>query len=158
MARQMTITRSRDMSRFNEAPVQTVPLDPVMAPYGALLLRVILGAMFLLHLYWKLQVSKGGADAWWASFATAGFPKYSQYYIISAEVVGGLLLIPGIMVRLAALYTLPLMGLTGYFWYAHKVAYFAPAPGELPILWGALLLVMALLGDGAGALRPSGRA
>src|SRR5262249_14949443 len=70
-------------------------LDQRTAPYGVLLLRVSLGALFWAHLYWKFFVLPGGLTQWWGNFATDGYPWFVPWYAISAEFVGALLLIPG---------------------------------------------------------------
>ena len=114
----------------------------------------MLGGMFVAHLYWKAHGFKGSGQDFVASFAVKEFPPALAYYIVSAEVLGALLLIPGIFTRAAAVYAIPLMGGAAYLWFKHKLIYFAPATGELPVFWGVMLLIQALLGDGAGAIRP----
>jgi len=130
-------------------------LDQRTGPYAALVLRVSLGALFLAHLYWKFFVLDGGFDAWWGNFAVRGYHWYVPYYAISAEVVGALCLIPGIFARWAALYAVPLMIGAAHFWLVRKGFYFTGAGGELPIVWGFMLIVLALLGDGPWALTAS---
>jgi putative oxidoreductase len=130
-------------------------LDRRSAPYAALLLRLALGALFIAHLYWKFFVLAGGFDAWWGNFEARGYAWYVPYYAISAEIVGALCLIPGIWARWAALYAVPLMFGAAQFWLVRKGFYFTAAGGELPIVWGVMLIVYALLGDGAWALARS---
>ena len=43
--------------------------------YGALLLRVLLGSLFIAHLYWKVAVLPGGLSAWWRGLLSAGYPR-----------------------------------------------------------------------------------
>jgi hypothetical protein len=45
-------------------------LDQRAGPYAALLLRVMLGVLFIAHLYWKFFVLEGGIARWWGAFAT----------------------------------------------------------------------------------------
>ena len=33
--------------------------------YGALLLRLLLGILFIAHLYWKIAILDGGLSTWW---------------------------------------------------------------------------------------------
>jgi putative oxidoreductase len=122
------------------------------APIGALLLRVLLGALFLAHLYWKFFVLKGGLHAWWEGLAKLGYSPVALVYVLSAEFAGALLLIPGICARWVALWAVPMMIGAARFWLARKGFYFTAAGGELPLVWLALLIIQAVLGDGACAL------
>jgi putative oxidoreductase len=130
-------------------------LDQRTAPYGVLLLRVLLGLLFWAHLYWKFFVLPGGLTQWWGNFSANGYPWFVPWYAISAEFVGALLLIPGIYARWASLYAVPLMIGAAQFWIVRKGFYFTAGGCELPIVWTILLLVQALLGDGPFALKPS---
>jgi putative oxidoreductase len=130
-------------------------LDQRTGPYAALLLRVILGVLFIAHLYWKFFVLEGGIARWWGDFATNGYPWFVPYYVISAELVGALCLIPGLYARWAALYAVPMMLGAAHFWSLRNGFYFAAAGSELPVVWSVMLIVQALLGDGIWAARPS---
>jgi putative oxidoreductase len=130
-------------------------LDQRTAPYGVLLLRVLLGLLFWAHLYWKFFVLPGGLTQWWGSFSANGYPWFVPWYAISAEFVGALLLIPGIYARWASLYAVPLMIGAAQFWLVRKGFYFTAAGCELPVVWTILLLVQVMLGDGPYALKPS---
>jgi len=126
--------------------------DQRTGPYAVLLLRLILGALFFTHLYWKFFVLPGGFDAWWGQFAARGYAWYVPYYAISAEIAGAVCLIPGICARWAALYAVPLMFGAAELWLRQKGFYFTVGGGEFPIVWGLALIVFALLGDGPFAL------
>ena len=130
-------------------------LDQRTAPYAALLLRVALGALFIAHLYWKLALLDGGLPHWWAGLLGNGYPWFVPYYVISAEFVGAVCLIPGLYARWAALYAVPMMIGAAWFWVRRKGFYFTGAGAELPLLWAAALIILALLGDGAWAALPS---
>jgi putative oxidoreductase len=128
-------------------------IDSRLAPYGALLLRVALGLMFIAHAYLKVAVfTVPGFEGF---LAKTGYPTALAWPIILAETLGGMALIAGFYSRLVSLALLPIL--------AGAVAIHAPngwlftAPGggwEYP----AFLLVaggaLALVGDGAYALRP----
>lgn len=120
--------------------------------FAALLLRVSLGLMFIAHVYWKLAIHPGGFATWWANFATYGYPRLVPYYVVSAEVAGALFLIPGIQTRWVSLYAVPLMLGAAHFWFVRNGFFFTAAGCELPLVWAVMLLVQALLGDGAYAL------
>src|SRR5947208_2651297 len=78
------------------------------AGFGPVLLRVLLGTLFIAHLYWKIAVLPGGLPAWWSGLAKSGYPAFVPAYVLSAELAGALLLIPGVMARYAALYAMPM--------------------------------------------------
>jgi putative oxidoreductase len=117
-----------------------------------LMLRVLLGLLFLAHLYWKFAVLPGGLDAWWSGLVRAGYPAFVPAYVLSAEIAGAFLLIPGIFPRLVALYALPMMVGAAQFWFVRKGFYFTFAGAEMPLVWAALLAILAVAGDGRWAL------
>ena len=120
--------------------------------YAPLVLRLPLGALFIAHLYWKLAVLPGGVGAWWSGLEKAGYPAFVPAYVLSAELVGAALLIPGVLTRYAALYAMPMMAGAAQFWLARKGFYFTQGGAELPLVWLALLGLQVMLGDGLLAL------
>jgi putative oxidoreductase len=126
-------------------------IDQRTAPYAALLLRLTLGSLFISHLYWKFAVR--GFDQWWTGLHDAGYSTPVVLYVLCAEFAGALLLIPGILTRWVSLFAVPLMLGASHFWLSRKGFFFTAAGAELPILWGLALIVQALLGDGAYAVR-----
>jgi putative oxidoreductase len=121
----------------------------------ALLLRLLLGGLFVAHLYWKIAVSPGGIAAWWSNLQSAGYSPIVPAYVLSAEIAGALLLIPGVLTRYVALYAMPMMAGAAQFWAVRKGFYFTAAGSELPLVWFALLGIQAVAGDGPGALARS---
>ena len=119
---------------------------------AALLLRLLIGALFIVHLYWKLVLFPGGVPAWWANLLANGYPPIVPAYVLSAEVAGALLLIPGVFTRYVALYAVPMMIGAAQFWAVRKGFYFTKAGAELPLVWLALLGIQAVAGDGRYAL------
>ena len=117
------------------------------------MLRVTLGSLFIAHLYWKFAVYPGGLDGWWSNFAANGYPAFVPWYVISAELAGALLLIPGIAVRWVSLYAVPMMIGAAHFWAIRNGFWFVKGGAELPVLWGILLVVQFFLGNGPYALR-----
>ena len=125
------------------------------APYAALLLRLSLGALFLAHAGLKLFVFTPAGTAQF--FGSVGLPPALAYVTITAEVVGGIALILGVWTRVVALAVVPI--LLGAIVTVHGPAgfFFDNATGgwEYPAFWIVALIVQALLGDGAFALRTS---
>lgn len=119
---------------------------------AALLLRLLLSGLFIAHLYWKLAVQPGGVEAWWGNLLEAGYPPFVPAYVLSAEIAGALFLIPGVLSRYVAIYAMPMMIGAAQFWLVRKGFYFTKAGAELPLVWLALLGVLAVIGDGAWAL------
>ncbi|XRD81659.1 DoxX family membrane protein [Dyella halodurans] len=116
---------------------------------------MVLGSLFIAHLYWKFAILPGGLLRWWAAFAANGYPWFVPWYVFSAELAGALLLIPGIYARWVSLYALPMMLGATQFWAVRKGFYFTGAGAELPLVWSLLLILQVMLGDGPHRLRAS---
>ena len=128
--------------------------DTRTGPWALLLLRLLIGALFIAHLYWKFFLLPKGFTGWWTGLS-AHYPAFVPYYVVSAEAVGALLIIPGIWARWAALYAVPMMLGAAQFWLARRGFYFTAAGAELPLLWAALLVIFAMLGERPYATAPS---
>jgi putative oxidoreductase len=130
-------------------------IDTRTAPYAALLLRVSLGGLFLAHAGLKLFVFTPAGTA--AFFGSVGLPPALAYLTIAAEIIGGIALILGVWTRVVAIAVTPI--LLGTIFTVHGAAgfFFNNAHGgwEYPAFWIVALIVQALLGDGAYALRAS---
>ncbi|HEX6840675.1 MAG TPA: DoxX family protein [Stellaceae bacterium] len=125
-------------------------LDRRTMPYGIALLRLVIGGLFISHLYGKFAFF--GIDNWWTGLERAGYPAWVLVYTLSAEFAGAVLITLGVYTRWASLYALPMMIGATLFWVQRKGFYFTGAGWELPFIWSLMLLVQALLGDGAFAL------
>ena len=123
-----------------------------LIPYGALLLRLALGALFLAHGLLKLLVHKPAGTA--AYFRSLGLPGFVGYLTMAAELGGGTLLILGIGTSLVALALVPLILGTIYMVHGSKGWQFTNEGGgwEFPAFWTAALVVQALLGSGVYSL------
>ena len=130
-------------------------IDQRTAPYAALLLRVSLGVMFLAHglLLKVFTFTIAGTVGY---FESLGYPGFFAYLVILGEVGGGIALILGAYTRVVSLLLLPIMiGATlqhvGAGWM------FSNEGGgwEFPVFWTVALVVQALLGSGAWALKPA---
>jgi putative oxidoreductase len=115
-------------------------------------LRLLLGALFIAHLYWKLAVLPGGVQVWRDGLIGNGYPSFVPYYVLSAEFAGALLIIPGIFARYVSLYAIPMMIGAAQFWLVRNGFYFTKGGAELPLVWLALLGIQAIAGDGPYAL------
>jgi putative oxidoreductase len=130
-------------------------VDLRTAPYAALLLRVSLGILFLVHAAVKILVFTPAGTTQF--FGSLGLPPELAYVTIAVELAGGAALVAGVYSRAVALALVPVM--VGTIVTVHGPAGFLftnPNGGwEYPALWIVGLLAVALLGDGAFALRPS---
>lgn len=127
-------------------------IDTRTAPYAALILRVSLGVLLVAHGLLKVFVFTVPGTVQF--FESIGYPGIFAYAVILGELGGGLLLILGLYSRWIALAMLPiLIGAT--IQHLPNGWMFASAGGgyEFPALWTVLLVVQALLGDGAYALK-----
>lgn len=130
-------------------------IDTRTAPYGALLLRLTLGGLFLAHAGLKIFVFTPAGTA--AFFTSLGLPAELAYVTMGWEVIGGLALILGIWPRFVAIGMIP--PLLGAIATVHlKAGFFFDSPHggwEYPAFWIVGLIVLALVGDGAKALLPT---
>ena len=131
------------------------PSERAGRDYAPFLLRLLLGALFIAHLYWKFEVLPGGLSAWWANLLKNGYWPIVPPYALSAECVGVVGLLLGVWPRYAALYAMPLMGAAAQYWLVRKGFYFTAAGAELPTVWLLLLGLQAAIGDGPFVLVPS---
>ena len=129
-------------------------IDPRLAPYALLLLRLSLGVMFLAHAWLKFGVFTMPGFA--GFLGQVGLPAALAWPIVLAEAIGGLALILGVYARAVSVALLPvllgaLMVHAGNGW-----VFNAPNGGwEYPAFLAVAALVQALAGDGALALRPT---
>lgn len=122
------------------------------ADYAALVLRIGLGVMFLVHSVWLKGVVftlAGTADY----FASIGLPAFLAYVVFTAETVGGILLIVGLHTRWVAAALIPV--LLGATWAHGGNGWLFTNEGggwEYPAFLTVAAIVQILLGDGAHAL------
>ena len=130
-------------------------IDTRTAPYAALVLRVTLGLLFLAHAGLKIFVFTPAGAAQF--FGSLGLPDALAYLVIAAETLGGVALVLGVYSRLVALALTPI--LLGAIFTVHGPAgfFFSNPNGgwEFPALWIVGLVGVALLGDGAFAVKPT---
>ncbi len=118
---------------------------------AALLLRLTIGVAFIAHGYLKVFVF--GVDGTVGFFQSLGYPAALAYMTIATELVGGVLLLLGSYTRWVSLALIPvLLGAAQVHW-ANGWLFSAEGGGwEFPVFWASVMVVQALLGDGAFAL------
>lgn len=145
------------MSNANHHNPLQSPLIPGVAnaDLAATILRVALGILFIAHGWLKLVIFTPAGTA--AFFESLGFPGALAYLVMAAELAGGVALILGVWTRWVSLALVPV--LLGSIYAPHGAAgfFFSNEGGgwEYPAFWAITLVVQALLGDGAYALKRS---
>ncbi len=130
--------------------------DFTPADWGATLLRIALGAMFLAHSV-VLKLLTYGLPGTAKFFEGAGLPGWLAYVTFACEAAGGVLLVLGIQARWVALALSPfLLGALFTVHLPNGWVFTSPGGGwEYPAYLLVLCIAQALLGDGALALNPS---
>lgn len=122
------------------------------AEYGALILRLALGAMYLAHGLLKVFVFTLPGTA--GFFASQGFPAWTAYLVVAAEIFAGIALIVGFQVRLVALAGLPILFGALAVHLPNGWVFSAPNGGwEYPAFLIVASVVQALIGAGAYAVQ-----
>lgn len=127
--------------------------DTQTAAYGAFVLRITLGVMFIAHALLKLLVFTLPGTAQF--FVSLGLPGVMGYAVFAAELLGGVLLVLGVGTRYVAVALMPV--LLGATWVHFGNGWLFTAQGggwEYPAFMSAAAFAQALLGDGALALGP----
>ena len=126
-----------------------------LEPYGALVLRLVLGVIYIAHAYLALVVMGPAKAVEFQRAMHIPLPEIGVWYLIAAHGLGGILLILGLLVRWAALANIPIM--VGALWFVHVQQGFFILDGKngyeyVLVLLGATI-AQALLGAGAFTLR-----
>jgi len=126
--------------------------DPRLAPYGALLLRVALAAMWISHALLKILVfTLPGAAKF---FDSAGLPGVLVYPVVTAELIGGVAILAGLYGRQVSLLLTPILLVAAWVHFPNGWVFTATGGGwEYPIFLAAASIVHGLVGDGALALK-----
>jgi putative oxidoreductase len=147
----LTSTANRHRVQLGEraaAPGRPAVAGPSPAPFGALVLRLSLAAIFLTHALVKpLLFSMPGTVQF---FEEHGFPGWTAYAVFGAELVGGTLLLLGVGTRWAAAALIPVTAGALSVHAPNGFFFFNPGGGwELLAFLIAALAAQVLLGDGA---------
>ena len=124
-----------------------------MAAYGALLLRLILGIVYIMHAYLALFLfGPAGMIAYQAKHGIP-FPEIGAWYLILAHGLGGICLVLGIFTRWAAVANV--LVILGALTFVHlKNGFWVFNNGyEYVLVLLVATVALALIGGGALALR-----
>ncbi|NML13384.1 DoxX family protein [Azohydromonas caseinilytica] len=139
---------------MNEAPDSSTLA--AQAAWGATLLRLSLGVMWMSHALLKLFVFTLPGTA--RFFESVGYPGALAYPVFAAELLGGLALLLGLYARQVALALLPVMVAALWVHLPNGWVFTSPGGGwEYPLFLSVASVAQWLLGDGALALRRSPR-
>lgn len=122
------------------------------ASYAAFGLRVTSGALFIAHGLLKVFVFTIPGTV--GFFESLGLPGFFAYATIFAELFGGLALILGVATRQVSIALIPV--LLGAVWVHSGNGWIFSSEGggwEFPLFWAIAQAAIALLGNGAFALK-----
>jgi putative oxidoreductase len=128
--------------------------DNRTSPYAALLLRLALGVMFVAHGLTKLLVFTPAGTA--KFFESVGFAGWFAWPIIAFEIVGGVLILTGVYARAIAAVAAIELFVASTVHFGNGWAFTNPNGGwEYPVFLAVAAATLALIGDGAFALKPT---
>jgi putative oxidoreductase len=116
------------------------------AANGALFLRLVLVAYWLIH--WWFKVGFKGMPATETFFMANGLPAWLAWFDTSIELVFAMLLLTGFFYRFATIASLPIL-IASIIIYGHQGFYFPTGGIEMPLFWGLIQIVACLIGPGA---------
>lgn len=126
-----------------------------MAAYGATLLRLVLGIVYIMHAYLAAVVFGPAGMIAYQTRNGVPYAEIGTWYLILAHGLGGICLVLGLFTRCAALANVPVMlgavvfvHLKNGFW-AHS----KPPGYEYALVLVVVSLAVAMIGGGALALR-----
>jgi putative oxidoreductase len=127
--------------------------DTTYSPFGATVLRVSLGVMFVAHALLKIMVFTPAGTV--GFFASLGVPGFLAYPTMGAELLGGIALIIGFQTRIVSLALIPVLLGSIVLVHGSKGWMFSAEGGgwEYPAFLIAASVAQALIGDGAYSLK-----
>lgn len=121
------------------------------AAYGAFVLRLALGVMWIAHALLKLFTFTLSGTA--AFFSSVGLPGALAYPVFAAELIGGIAILIGFHGRIASLTLMPILAVATWVHLPNGWAHTSPGGGwEYPLFLLAASLAHGVLGDGAFAI------
>jgi putative oxidoreductase len=137
------------MNTTTDSSVSTTPQD-----WGATLLRVSLGLMWVTHALLKIVVYTLPGTAQF--FGSVGLPGFMVYPVVAMELVGGGALLLGFYGRQVSLLLAPILLVAAWVHLPNGWVFTNPKGGwEYPVFLLAATMAHWLLGDGKLALRRS---
>src|SRR5512141_3212959 len=126
-------------------------LSETRRSYGLLVLRVVVGFIFIAHGYLKgFKMGMGGTIGFFTNLGIP-IPNVAAWLVVSAEIVGGAALILGIFTLPFALFLV--VDMTGAIYFAKRGGgLFAPKGFELELTLLSAALALALTGPGSISL------
>ena len=125
-----------------------------MESYGATVLRVFLGVIYIMHAYLAAFVYGPSGMIAFQSARGLPFPEIGTWYLIVAHGVGGICLLLGLLARWAALVNIPIMAAAVVLVHL-KQGFFMGKDGgyEYALLVLGATIAQAFLGAGSFTLR-----
>jgi len=125
--------------------------DAYSVAWGAFLLRMALGAMWISHALLKIVVfTLPGAAKF---FDSVGLPGFLVYPVVAAEIIGGVVILLGLHARAASILLLPILLVAAWVHSPNGWVFTATGGGwEYPVFLAVASIVQALIGDGMLAL------
>lgn len=118
---------------------------------AALVLRLTLGGIYVSHALWKVITLSMPVTV--RFFESQGFPGWTAYVVVAAELIGGIMLIAGVQVRAVALLLIPILLGALKVHLPNGFVFSYPNGGwEYPAFLIVASFVQALIGAGAYAL------
>jgi putative oxidoreductase len=126
--------------------------DPRSSAYGAFLLRMALGAMWISHALLKILVfTLPGAAQF---FESVGLPGFLVYPVVAAEMTGGIAILLGFHGRIASLLLLPILAVAAWVHFPNGWVFTSSGGGwEYPVFLAVASAAHVLVGDGIFRLR-----
>lgn len=127
-------------------------IDERLAPYGALVLRIGLGTIWIAHAMLKWFVYTIPGFATW--LGTQGLSGAFAWPVFILEIIGGLAILFGFYGRYAALLLIPILLVVTWTHYPNGWLHINPGGGwEFPVFLIVASLAYGLIGDGAFAMK-----
>jgi putative oxidoreductase len=119
--------------------------------WGAFVLRLSLGAMWISHALLKIFVfTLPGAAKF---FDSVGLPGSFVYPVVAAEIIGGTAIVLGYRARAVSVLLLPILAVAAWVHWPNGWVFTASGGGwEYPVFLATASIVLALVGDGAFAV------
>jgi putative oxidoreductase len=125
-----------------------------MESYGATVLRVVLGLIYIMHAYLAAVVLGPRGMVAYQTAKGIPFPEIATWYLIAAHGLGGICLLLGVLVRWAALVNIPVMAGAVFFVHLRQGFFMSKDGGyEYALLVLGATIAQALLGAGAFTFR-----